>query len=163
MEAIKSLNSAITDYIGRLRAEKMQVSIVDALTISVRTCRYLAEATDLADRLLTLRELADRTEFAGSKQAYSDYLDTLRALVASEEPAPELLAKTEQVYHSLKNDTLQKIVWQRLATTLGDQMLDTLSSVRRLSDQWAKSLYWRAGTDILNGYHHQEPVPENPQ
>ena len=42
-------------------------------------------------------------------------------------------------------------------------MLDTLSSVRRLSDQWAKSLYWRAGTDILNGYHHQEPVPENPQ
>ena len=163
MEAIKSLNSAITDYIGRLRAEKMQVSIVDALTISVRTCRYLAEATDLADRLLTLRELADRTEFAGSKQAYSDYLDTLRALVASEEPAPELLAKTEQVYHSLKNDTLQKIVWQRLATTLGDRMLDTLSSVRRLSDQWAKSLYWRAGTDILNGYHHQEPVLENPQ
>ncbi|HAC30012.1 MAG TPA: Na/Pi cotransporter, partial [Marinobacter hydrocarbonoclasticus] len=51
------------DYIGRLRAEKMHPSVVDALTLSIRTCRYLAEATELTLHLVRLRALARRTDF----------------------------------------------------------------------------------------------------
>src|SRR5690554_1912430 len=154
-EAIRNLNNAITDYIGRLRAEKMQLNVVDALTVSIRTCRYLTEATELASRLMTLRELSRRTDFAGVSELMDHYLNTIRALVAAEEPAPELLAEAERIYHDLKKATLQMMVTRGFSTALGDQTLDTLSAVRRLNDQWSKSLNWCPATEILNGNSHQ--------
>jgi len=154
-EAIRNLNNAITDYIGRLRAEKMQLNVVDALTVSIRTCRYLTEATELASRLMTLRELSRRTDFAGVSELMDHYLNTIRALVAAEEPAPELLAEAERIYHDLKKATLQMMVTRSFSTALGDQTLDTLSAVRRLNDQWSKSLNWCPATEILNGNSHQ--------
>ncbi|KPQ29024.1 MAG: phosphate:Na+ symporter [Marinobacter excellens HL-55] len=162
-EAIRSLNQAITDYIGRLRAEKMHLSVVDALTISIRTCRYLAEATELASRLMTLRELDRRTEFAEQADLLAHYLDTIRALVASDGPAPDLLADAETTYQHLKNSTLQMMVRRDVSTALGDQALDILSAVRRLNDQWNKALNWQAATEILNGARHQVPESENLQ
>ncbi|WP_303291593.1 Na/Pi cotransporter family protein [Marinobacter sp. SS5-14b] len=162
-EAIRNLNNAITDYIGRLRAEKMQLSVVDALTISIRTCRYLTEATELASRLLTLRALSRRTDFTGVMEVMDRYLSTIRALVAAEEPAPELLMEAERTYHQLKNATLQMMVTRQFSTELGDQTLDTLSSVRRLNDQWGKSLNWRPATEILNGGSNQLTASENLQ
>ncbi|NIV40147.1 MAG: Na/Pi cotransporter family protein, partial [Anaerolineae bacterium] len=54
-DACRSLNTAIVDYVSRVRAEKMHPSTVDSLTLSIRTCRYLMEATDLAAELLKLR------------------------------------------------------------------------------------------------------------
>ena len=162
-EAIRNLNNAITDYIGRLRTEKMQLSVVDALTISIRTCRYLTEATELASRLLTLRALSRRTDFTGVMEVMDRYLSTIRALVAAEEPAPELLMEAERTYHQLKNATLQMMVTRQFSTELGDQTLDTLSSVRRLNDQWGKSLNWRPATEILNGGSNQLTASENLQ
>ncbi|GGC64853.1 Na/Pi cotransporter family protein [Marinobacter halophilus] len=162
-EAIRNLNQAITDYISRLRAEKMSLSIVDALTISIRTCRYLAEATELASRLIKLRELSHRIEFAEQAQTLAQYLDTIRALVAAEGPAPNLLAEAEATYHRLKNSTLQMMVRRDFSTGLGEQSLDALSAVRRLNDQWSKALNWQAATDLLNGGGHQVLESENLQ
>lgn len=164
--AIGNLNAAITDYIGRLKAEKMQISIVEALAISLRTCRYLSEATALAPQLLTMRRLCSRTEFASMEARHHEYLDTLRELVATEHPAPELLARAEQTYQSLKDQTLQLMVRHTSATGPGEQMLNALSGVRRLSDQWGKSLQWRSATDFLNHerhHHDQDRFSENPQ
>lgn len=141
----------------------MHPSVVDALTISIRTCRYLAEATDLATRLLQLRELSHRTEFAEQADALEHYLNTIRELVASEGPTAELLAEAESTYHRLKNTTLQLMVRRDFSTALGDQALDALSSVRRLNDQWSKSLKWQPATEILNGVQHQLPESENLQ
>ncbi|XKH02028.1 Na/Pi cotransporter family protein [Marinobacter nauticus] len=165
-DAIRNLNAAITDYIGRLNAEKMQISIVEALAVSLRTCRYLAETTELAPRLLAMRRLNERTEFAGLDKTYQQYLNTLRDLVASEQPAPEVLARAEQLYQDLKNETLQLMVRHTSATGPGEQMLDTLSGIRRLSDQWGKSLHWRSATELLNkdrDFHDHDRFSENPQ
>lgn len=163
VEAIRNLNQAITDYISRLRAEKMSLAVVDALTISIRTCRYLAEATALAPRLITLRALRQRTEFAEQADALEQYLETIRALVASEGPAPEHLAEAEATYQRLKNSTLQMMVRRDFTPGLVDQALDVLSAVRRLNDQWSKALNWQAATELLNGTGHQLLESENLQ
>ncbi|NWO05142.1 MAG: Na/Pi cotransporter family protein [Alteromonadaceae bacterium] len=165
-DAIRNLNAAITDYIGRLNAEKMQISIVEAMAISLRTCRYLAEATDLAPKLLAMRRLSNRTDFASLEETHQQYLDILRDLVASEQPAPEVLARAEELYQALKSETLQLMVRHTSAAGPGEQMLDTLSGIRRLSDQWAKSLHWRSATDLLNQereFHDHDRFSENPQ
>ncbi|PPK52581.1 Na/Pi cotransporter family protein [Marinobacter persicus] len=166
-DAIRSLNSAITDYIGRLNAEKMQISIVEALAISLRTCRYLSEATMLAPQLLAMRRLCDRTEFAGLASLHHQYLDILRELVVAEEPSPELVGRAEQAYQDLKAQTLQLMVRHTSAAGPGGEMLDALSGIRRMSDQWGKSLHWRSATDYLNkehGHDHDhDRFSENPQ
>jgi phosphate:Na+ symporter len=165
-DAIRNLNMAITDYIGRLNAEKMQLSIVEALAISLRTCRYLAETTELAPQLLAMRRLCARNEFASIEALHQEYLNILRDLIASEQPAPEVLARSEQIYQALKDETLQLMVRHTSATGPGEQMLNTLSGIRRLSDQWGKSLHWRSATDILNkdhDHHNHDMLSENLQ
>ena len=163
-DAIRNLNAAITDYIGRLNAEKMQISIVEALAISLRTCRYLAETTELAPQLLAMRRLSERTEFTSIEGVHQEYLDILRDLISAEQPAPEVLARAEQLYQALKDETLQLMVRQTSATGPGEQMLNSLSGSRRLSDQWAKSLHWRSATVLLNkdrDYHDHDRFSEN--
>ncbi|MBB5319641.1 Na/Pi cotransporter family protein [Marinobacter oulmenensis] len=163
-DAIHSLNDAITDYIGRLKAEKMQLSIVEALAVSLRTCRYLAEAAALAPQLLALRRLDERTEFKGMNVSDQQYLDILRELVASEgEPSGELLGRAEQTYHTLKEETLQIMVRHTSGTEIGEEMLDTLSGVRRLTDQWGKALRWQSATELLEGGRAHSRFSENPQ
>jgi len=165
-DAIRNLNMAITDYIGRLNAEKMQISIVEALAISLRTCRYLTETTELAPQLLAMRRLCARTEFASVEALHQEYLKILRDLIASEQPAPEVLARAEQIYQALKDETLQLMVRHTSATGPGEEMLNTLSGIRRLSDQWGKSLHWRSATDILNkdhDHHNHDRLSENLQ
>ena len=155
-DAVRNLNLAINDYIGRLRAEKMHPSVVDALTLSIRTCRYLAEATELTLHLVRLRALARRTDFETLEPVFNRYFEVIRVLVASEAPAPEQFQEAETVYHRLKAATLQKMIRQEFSSSLGDQVLDELSAVRRLTDQWSKALYWQDGVGLLNHSHDQE-------
>lgn len=152
-DAIRNLNLAITDYIARLRAEKMHPSVVEALTLSIRTCRYLAEATALTMPLVRLRALARRPELTTLNADFDLFFSIIRALVASKNPAPELLSEAEQVYHRLKDATLQQMIQQTFSSSLGEQALDSLSSVRRLTDQWSKALYWQSGIGLLNEHH----------
>ncbi|MDK9556266.1 Na/Pi symporter [Marinobacter sp. M216] len=148
-EAVLSLNTAINEYISRLRAEKLHPSNVDALTRSIRTCRYLAEATTLAPRLLHLRDACDQPEFAPLQPVLERYLEELRGLIAADEPSPGRVNEAEQTYHELKSALLEMIVRRELATSLGEQSLDNLSTVRRLSDQWSKSLNWAPTTETV--------------
>lgn len=150
-EAALSLNSAITEYIARLRAEKMLPATVDTLTLSIRTCRYLAEATGLAPALLKFRQAGKLAQLASLKTEMDAYTDLLRDLVASEARLPETFGETEKVYHILKSRMLSMIVTRELPALVGERTLDDLSSVRRLCDQWSKSLDWRSSSELLNG------------
>lgn len=151
MEAAQSLNSAITEYISRLRAEKMLPATVDTLTLSIRTCRYLAEATELAPALLRLRQSGKLVQTAPLKGEMDTYTNLLRELVASEVGLPEIFGETEKIYHILKSRMLAMIVKRELPAVVGERTLDDLSSVRRLCDQWTKSLDWRPSSELLNG------------
>lgn len=155
-EACLSLNQSITDYIARLRAEKMHQATVDTLTRTILTCRYLAEATGLAPSLLQLREAGDMPQLAGMSRQLDTYLNVLRNLVAADEPEPESFNQAETAYHILKSRMLAMIVRGELPSIAGERTLDNLSSVRRLCDQWYKSLAWQPTTELLNGASHEE-------
>lgn len=137
----------------------MHPSVVDALTQNVRTCRYLAEATALTLHLVRLRALSRRADFETLAPVFNRYFGVIRTLVASEAPAPEQLQEAETVYHELKAATLQKMIRREFSSSLGDQTLDELSAVRRLTDQWSKSLSWQSGEELHNRDHNQTPAP----
>jgi len=158
VEAAQSLNQAINDYISRLRAEPMHPETVDALSLSIRTCRYLSEAITQAPALLRLRDTADRPDFGPLKQPLQAYLDTLRQLMVDDRPLPDTFARSELIYHKLKSSLLATIVRREIPTGVGEQALDDLSAVRRLADQWNKSLQWQAATELLS--HEGAAVPE---
>lgn len=155
------LNKSIADYISRLRAEKMQPTTVDALTRTILTCRYLAEATSLAAALLQLRESRKLPQLACLSERLEEYLDWLRQLVSANDPSPVIFNETEKTYHMLKSRMLAMIVTGELSPIAGERTLDTLSSVRRLCDQWQKSLAWQPITEVL-GKDTQSEGAENP-
>ncbi|PXX93307.1 Na/Pi cotransporter [Marinobacter vulgaris] len=155
-ETCLSLNQSITDYVSKLRAEKIHPATVDALTRTILTCRYLAEATNLAPALLQLRESRKLPQLAGLSGELEQYVDLLRALVSADETAPVIFNDTEKTYHMLKSRMLAMIVKGDLSAIAGERTLDTLSSVRRLCDQWHKSLAWRPATELLNGESHAQ-------
>ncbi|MDX1559702.1 MAG: Na/Pi cotransporter family protein [Marinobacter sp.] len=149
-EACRSLNEAITDYIARLRAEKMHPMTVDALTGTILTCRYLDEATTLAPVLLRLKEASRLPQLDCLAADFEHYLGLLRTLVAADSPEPETFHDLEKAYHVLKSRMLSMIVKGEFTAIAGERTLDDLSSVRRLCDQWNKSLGWRPGVELLN-------------
>lgn len=153
-DAALRLNLAITGYISRLRAEKMQPSTVSALAGSFLTCRYLTEATNLTPALLRLRAAGESPEGAPLKHDLGLYLAELRQLISAELPSPEQNAQAERAYQRLKKSLLEMVVRQSIPILTGDQALDDLSAVRRLSDQWHKALQWSSTT---------EPVPTAPE
>jgi phosphate:Na+ symporter len=145
-ETALSLSIAITDYISRLRSERMQASTVNALAGSFRTCRYLTEATHLAPALLHLRNAHGGPDGSTLEQDRAHYLTELRQLIASKDAAPEQYVRVEQAYQRLKSSLLELVVKRALPIGNGERILDDLSAVRRLSDQWHKALNWSAST-----------------
>jgi len=160
-DACQSLNAAIVDYTSRVKAEKMHPSAVDALTLGIRTCRYLTEATDLAIELLHLKQARSKPEMARLSSEVEQYIETLRTMVAADQPQPSVFQQSDTVYHRLKSDILAMIVRREIATTEGESILDTLSSVRRLVDQWNKALAWQPVSRLVN--EDQEAALSNPQ
>lgn len=151
MEACHSVNNAIAEYVSRLRAEKMHPRTVDALTVTIRTCRYLTDATGLAPALIELRDAQKLPQIGPLAPALEHYRNQLRALISADEHRPDAFDQVEGLYHHLKSNLLAMIVRRELPTSVGERLLDTLSSVRRLSDQWHKALAWTPATDLLNG------------
>jgi len=160
-EACLNLNRSISDYISRLRAEKIHPDTVEALTRSVLTCRYLAEATNLAPALLELKSSRKLPQLACLSGQLEEYVDLLRVLVSAKSASAITFHETEKTYHVLKSRMLAMIVKGELSPISGERTLDILSSVRRLCDQWHKTLAWRPATDLLNGASQVEGV-ENP-
>lgn len=146
-EAALNLTTAITDYISRLRSERMQASTVEALARGFVTCRYLTEAIYSAPALLRIRAAVDMPEGATLKQELTDYLTELRQLISADVATPEQFAEAEHAYHRLKSSMLRLVVQQSLPIENGERSLDDLSAVRRLSDQWYKALNWFPTTE----------------
>lgn len=150
-DTCKSLNKSITDYVARLRAERIHPTTVDALARTILTCRYLAEATDLAPALLQLKESRKLPQLDDLSTQLEEYENLLRTLVTADKPLAVLLNDTEKSYHMLKSRMLAMIVKSQFSAIAGERTLDTLSSVRRLCDQWYKSQAWQPATELLNG------------
>ncbi|MCL7943018.1 Na/Pi cotransporter family protein [Marinobacter sp. ATCH36] len=156
-ETCLTINTAIADYISRLRAEKIHPTTLDTLTRSMLTCRYLAEATDLAPALLQLREARKLPQLSVLSEELDEYVDLLRTLVAADKRLPETLNDTEKTYHMLKSRMLAMIVRGEFSPIAGERTLDALSSVRRLCDQWYKSLAWQPATELLIPMKETQP------
>ena len=155
-EACLSLNQSIADYVSRLRAEKMHLATVDVLTRTILTCRYLTEATVLAPALLQLKEASRLSQLDALDEDFEHYLALLRELVAADSPQPETFHDLEKTYHVLKSRMLSMIVKGEFTALAGERTLDDLSSVRRLCDQWNKSLGWRPGVELLNSSRQED-------
>lgn len=139
VESARRLNVAITDYISRVRTGPMQVETVKVLASNVRTCRYLTEAAVLAPQLLALR-----TDFRPGTptelmSGIDRYLAAVRDLITVDTPGQNQATRVAQEYQSLKSETLEMMVQRAVTTEMGGQLLDILSSVKRLCEQWSKA------------------------
>ncbi|MAX71968.1 MAG: Na/Pi cotransporter [Flavobacteriaceae bacterium] len=155
-DACLSLNQSISDYISRLRAERMHLATVDVLSRTILTCRYLTEATVLAPALLQLKEASRLSQLDCLAEDFEHYLGLLRTLVAADSPQPDTFHDLEKAYHVLKPRMLTMIVKGEFTAIAGERALDDLSSVRRLCDQWNKSLAWKPGVELLNSSRQED-------
>jgi phosphate:Na+ symporter len=138
-DSAQRLSAAITDYIAKVRAGSMQEATVTALTANVRTCRYLAEAASLAPDLLTLRTRYQTHSPARLRSAIDSYLEAVRDLINGGIPGQGTAASAAQEYQSLKSTVLTMMVQQSVTAETGGQLLDVMSSVKRLCEQWSKA------------------------
>jgi len=139
-DAARRLNTAITDYVARVRTGSMEKVTVTALASAVRTCRYLAEAASLAPQLFALRR---DYRSAIPETLVSDidrYLSAVRALINEDEYQPRLAETVADTYQSIKSGILTMMVQREVTTDTGARLLDALSAVKRLCEQWNKAL-----------------------
>jgi len=142
-DSAQRLSANITDYISRVRAGSMQQSTVTALTANVRVCRYLAETASLAPDLRRLRtEYRDHAS-AALVSGIDSYLAAVRGLTIGELIA-DLIGETPETkaatgYESLKSTVLAMIVQRTVTPDTGGQILDLMSAVNRLVEQWCKA------------------------
>ncbi|HEY9119287.1 MAG TPA: hypothetical protein VIN33_05995, partial [Marinobacter sp.] len=111
--------------------------------------------------LLELKSSRKLPQLACLSGQLEEYVDLLRVLVSAKSASAITFHETEKTYHVLKSRMLAMIVKGELSPISGERTLDILSSVRRLCDQWHKTLAWRPATDLLNGASQVEGV-ENP-
>lgn len=134
-DAIGQLAEAIIDYIGGLHGENMPRDVADALTQALRVVRYL-------DEVVSLSPAARKVAIAASS------LPTLRdvswkaaaTLRAEAREATRALASFEDAYQHAKLALLNAAVARRLPVEEADALLDELSGLRRLVQQWVKAL-----------------------
>ncbi len=129
-EAARQLAEAIAEFVGGLRAETMPRDVSDALTRALRAVRYLDEVARLSP---SARHVA--TAAAG--------LPRLRAV--SDQAAAVLRAQTsaaafEESYQDAKASVLNATVARAIDVDEADALLDELSGLRRLVQQWGKAV-----------------------
>ncbi|MBD3657530.1 MULTISPECIES: Na/Pi cotransporter family protein [Marinobacter] len=139
IESCQQLNQAITDYVAKVRAEKLPDDLVEQLTWVVRTCRYLSDAVTLAGHLLAVRSAGQ--ELAGGPLAadMKHFIDLLAAAMDPHTVPEQLLDEAEPVYQALKAGLLNLMVRRAVSIPQGEAVLDDLSASRRLLHQWLKA------------------------
>lgn len=157
--AIHELYQAVTDFVARIRAEKISPDIVDQLTIAVRTARYLDEMVEQALSAIRLRQHRGELPEQTVRPLFDQYLELLDNLLQSPEEEVPAGARdeAEALYQQLKSGVLRAIVSQELSMTSGQEMLDDLSSLRRLLDQGLKARIMLAGEPLA--LEHEGPAP----
>lgn len=138
-DSAQRLSAAIIDYISKVRAGSIQKETVTALAANVRTCRYLAEASTLAPDLLMLRTWYRANAPARLSSAIDQYLTAVRNLITGSTPGQGMAASAAEEYQSLKSTVLTMMVQQAVTAETGGQLLDVMSSVKRLCEQWNKA------------------------
>lgn len=134
-EAIGQLAEAIIDFIGGLQGENMPRDITDALTQALRVVRYLDEVVSLSP---AARQVAIA---ASSLPALRDVSGKAAAALRAEAPeATGALASFEDAYQHAKSALLNAAVARHLPVEEADALLDDLSGLRRLVQQWVKAL-----------------------
>jgi phosphate:Na+ symporter len=146
--AAQRLNNTITDYISKVRTGGSLEETVTALTTSVRTCRYLAEAASLAPQLSSLRNDYPSVGPAALAPAIDRYLTAVGELINSREIGQDSANTAAIEYQRLKSTVLGMMVQRLLTPETGDDLLDVMSSVKRLCDQWHKAHLARAAEPI---------------
>lgn len=151
-DAVRRLTAAITEFIAGLRAEKMPRDIADALTQSLRAARYLDEVGRLAPSVQRLAAAwAVPAPGSGPGQApLAALVPALEAagaaLSAPAERCTAALDDFERVYQQAKSALLAAMVARTVEVDAADTLLDDLSCLRRLTQQWAK-----AGSALVAG------------
>jgi len=132
--AVRALAAAIVEFVAGTRAEKMPRENADAFTRDLRIARYLDEVARLAPRAQRLVTAATGTAaIHGARQAAAD------ALAAAPAQAASALAAFEGAYQQAKSSLLAATVDRSLEVDAADALLDDLSSLRRLVQQWSKA------------------------
>jgi phosphate:Na+ symporter len=135
-DAIRRLAAAITEFIAGLRAEKMPRDIADALTRCLRATRYLDEVGRLTP---AARRLAAARQEPAPCDALAPALEAARAALADTAGRDAALADFEPVYQRCKSALLAATVARTIEVEAADALLDDLSQLRRLVQQWAKA------------------------
>lgn len=117
----------------------MAPDMVESLTTSVRTCRYLNEVLALNHHVLELRNQTGKLPTDPLGQLIQDYLDMLRKTTEEGALLGPLGEECERRYQTIKALILKMMVQKQLSTDQGGCLLDTLSGLRRLTDQWIKA------------------------
>lgn len=135
--AVRRLAAAIAEFVAGLRVERMPRDIADGLTRSLRAARYLDEVGRLAPP-------AQRLAAACAAPASPAVLAPVRAAAVTALTAPAVhsaraLAEFEQAYQQAKSALLGSAVKRTLEIDAADALLDDLSHLRRLVQQWSKA------------------------
>jgi len=138
-QAARQLADTLTEYIAGLRAEKMPREISDALTLCLRATRYLDETGRMvasAQSLAAVRHSGPEPAPGLIGPVLAAAQDCLAAPCSNHAPT---LDAFEQAYQKGKGALLAAVVAQRIGAEVADALLDDLSHLRRLVQQWVKA------------------------
>lgn len=135
--AALELGGAIIRYAAQVQTETMQAQVAVDLARKVRTARYFDEAARLLPRLATLRTAVSRTRDPATRDSVEH---VIAAAVSVLEQANDYTGQAfEERYAAAKAELLNAMVQKRLEVEAADEMLDALSSARRLVEQCVKA------------------------
>jgi phosphate:Na+ symporter len=136
-DAVRRLALAITEFIAGLRAESMPRDVADALTHTLRSTRYLEEVARLAPSVQRLTAAAAAAELRAALAPAQ--AAAAAALQATATQAGAALADFERAYQQGKASVLAAMVGRKIEVEPADAVLDDLSRLRRLVQQWCKA------------------------
>lgn len=147
--ALRTLGTAIANFVARVRTESMPSDVADELARALRLARYLEEAARLAPSAHALREDAGRLADAGLRNTLEQTLGDAARCVALAERAEAAsgsdaertaaLDRFQQTYQQTKAGLLAAVVGGRFSVETIDTLLDDLSATRRLVEQLVKA------------------------
>jgi hypothetical protein len=114
----------------------MQAPVAAELSRKLRTARYYDEAARLLPELATLRTVVSRSTDSRTRDAVER---VITAVVRVFEHANEFTGHAfEERYAAAKSELLGAMVQRRIEIEAGEEILDALSSTRRLVEQCIK-------------------------
>jgi phosphate:Na+ symporter len=134
--AARELGAAIIRYAAQVQTEAMQAPVAAELSRKLRTARYYDEAARLLPQLTKLRTVVGRSTDPATREAVER---VITAIVRVFEHANEFTGEAfEELYAAAKSELLGAMVQRRIEIEAGEEMLDALSSARRLVEQCIK-------------------------